>query len=79
MKHENTDTLLKQTDAGPQDSPGARARAEALRMAKIYEQEVRRLITDYGTGARPSWVSADIAFAKGRAEKYRQLAQGIEA
>lgn len=53
-------------------------RQQALDMAAHYDKEVQGLIDRYGTGVRPSFVSADIAMAQASADRYRQLADDLK-
>jgi len=53
-------------------------RQQALDMAAHYDKEVQGLIDRYGTGVRPSFVSADIAMAQASANRYRQLADDLK-
>ena len=51
-------------------------KAKALDLAKNAERGVQSLLSEYGSGARPSWVSADLAIE--RANRDRYLAQADE-
>ncbi len=43
--------------------------------AEMYERDVDYLIDQYGTGSRPSWVSAEISTAMALAAQYKVRAQ----
>lgn len=53
-------------------------RETALSMAEHYEKEAQRLIDQYGTGVRPSWVSCDLGIAQHNAARYRKLADDLK-
>lgn len=53
-------------------------RKEALDIAAHYDRSVQQIIDQYGTGVRPSFVSADIAMAQASADRYRKLADELK-
>ena len=53
-------------------------KATALSTAFFYEKEAQRLIDQYGTGVRPSWVSCALGIAQHHATLYRKLADDLE-
>ncbi|PIX97221.1 MAG: hypothetical protein COZ24_06425 [Hydrogenophilales bacterium CG_4_10_14_3_um_filter_63_21] len=53
-------------------------KATAMRMAGHYDKEAQRLIDQYGTGVRPSWVSCDLGIAQHHAARWRKLAEVLK-
>ena len=51
---------------------------EAKSMMHSYEQDIKRLREQYGTGVRPSWVSTDIAIAADNVQKFMKLIETME-
>ena len=46
-----------------------------LAAANRYQREIDELISEHGQGVRPSWVSADIGWARSMRDKYIRKAE----
>mgnify|MGYP007055436274 CR=1 FL=1 len=51
----------------------------AERMISVFESKNTGLVNRYGTGVRPSWLSAEIAMNDHQADYYRKIIQNIDA
>ena len=51
----------------------------AERMILIFEGKNTSIINRYGTGVRPSWLSAEIAMNDQQAEYYKKIIQNLDA
>jgi len=62
------------TDMTPEEQ-----RQLAERMILIFEGKNTSIINRYGTGVRPSWLSAEIAMNDQQAEYYKKIIQNLDA
>ena len=61
------------------DMTAEEKRQLAERMIAIFNSKNTGLINRYGTGVRPSWLSAEIAMNDQQAEYYKKIIQNIDA
>jgi len=45
-------------------------------MVEYYKEQIKELEAAYGTGIRPSWVSAEVAYYLGKLKSFKQPQEG---
>ena len=61
------------------DMTAEEKRQLAERMIAIFNSKNTGLINRYGTGVRPSWLSAEIAMNDQQVEYYKKIIKSLEA